>query len=91
MEHPALNIPFFGKTFWMINYAFVVAMVAIHNIWLLKENNSYQEAGMSMLIGRTSVHFAEAPLLFLLGLVDMIEPVKAFPGIPPDEVLKTST
>jgi hypothetical protein len=72
------------------HYAYAAATVAVHNIWLPKKNDypQYANAGLSALIRRQPINFEEAPLLFLLGLVDTIDPVKAYPNSTPKEVLK---
>lgn len=61
-------------------YAFAAATVAVHNIWFptKKDEAIYREYGLDDLIGRNKITFDEAPLLFLLGLVDTIDPVKAY-------------
>ncbi|WP_316828587.1 hypothetical protein [Pedobacter miscanthi] len=72
------------------HYAYAAATVAVHNIWLPKKQDyqMYSDAGLSELIGRAPIKFTEAPLLFLLGLVDTIDPIKAYPNLTPKEVLK---
>jgi len=56
------------------------ATIAIHNIWFPQKNDEkiYRLYKLDNLINRTPISLQEAPLLFLLGLVDTIEPVKLF-------------
>ena len=80
--------------FWGDNldpqYAYAAATVAVHNMWLPHEKDYllYEKHGLRDLIGRTAIKFDEAPLLFLLGLVDTIDPVKAYPCVSPEFVLR---
>jgi hypothetical protein len=74
-------------------YAIAAATIATHNIWL-PENSAkiqkYRQAGLEQLIGRGPIMFQEGPLLYFLGLIDTIDPVKAYgkAGIPVLEVLQ---
>lgn len=60
-------------------YALASAIIAIHNIWLPKKEDEeiYRSYNLDNLINR-KIYLQEAPLLFLLGLVDTIDPVKLF-------------
>jgi len=71
-------------------YAFAAATIAIHNMWLPddKTRKEYSENGLSGLIGKTQISFAESPLLYFLGIIDTIEPVKAYSCADPVFVLK---
>ena len=54
--------------------------IATHNIYFPTENdnNLYQSYGLSYLIGHPPILFKESPFLYLLGLVDTIDPVKTY-------------
>jgi hypothetical protein len=71
-------------------YAFAAATVAVHNMWLPSPNahRTYRKYGLNSLINRKPITFDEAPLLYLLGLVDTIDPVKAYFCVEPKFVLK---
>jgi hypothetical protein len=74
-------------------YAIAAATIATHNIWLPENEETiekYGQAGLNSLIGRAPVTFREGPLLYFLGLIDTIDPVKAYGriGISVLEVLK---
>lgn len=61
-------------------YALAGATIAIHNIWL-PDNKSikfYKQFELDCLINRAPISLNEAPLLFLLGLVDTIDPIKLY-------------
>ena len=83
------NSLFWGKDL-EAQYAFAAATIAVHNMWLPSPNayRTYRKYGLNSLIKRQPITFAEAPLLFLLGLVDTIDPVKAYSCIEPKFVLK---
>ena len=61
-------------------YALAGATIAIHNIWF-PDNTSeefYKQFELDCLINRKPISLNEAPLLFLLGLVDTIDPIKLY-------------
>jgi|GEM_PF-2533951 len=62
-------------------YAYAAATVAIHNIWFPMNDKYvclYHQHGLKVLIGKEKVSFSEAPLLYILAIVDTLDPVKAF-------------
>jgi hypothetical protein len=61
-------------------YALAGGTIATHNIWFpdTKSKSTYIKYGLTDLINRHPITPSEAPLLFLLGLVDTIDPVKLF-------------
>ena len=64
----------------------------IHNIWLPldeKAKKDYHYFDLSELCGNAKISFRESPLLFLLCLVDSIDPVKIFDGLSEEIVLKS--
>ena len=65
-------------------YAEVAALIASHNIWFANQESkeSYKTFQMNELIGHPPVKISESPLLFLLGLVDSIDPIKIFRNKP---------
>lgn len=77
-------------------YAQAGLAIAMHNIWLsgtkkeIKEK--YRKAGLeTLIIGENTIFpisIKDNPLLFLLGLVDTIEPIKTFSCVTPQYVLK---
>lgn len=72
-------------------YAEVAAVIASHNIWFAnwESKESYETFQMNELIGHSQVNISESPLLFLLGLVDSIDPTKIFKdNINKDEILR---
>ena len=72
-------------------YAEVAAIIASHNIWFAdsETEKSYEVFKMDELIGHSQLNISESPLLFLLGLVDSIDPIKTFKGnINKDEILR---
>ncbi|HEY5326504.1 MAG TPA: hypothetical protein VIJ27_05855, partial [Mucilaginibacter sp.] len=62
------------------DYAFAAATIATHNIWFPKEKDfeKYREYGLENLIDHKKVNSKDSPLLYLLGIIDTIEPVKAY-------------
>lgn len=72
-----------NKQFWKKDlekqYALAGATIAIHNIWFpkKKDEKKYNLFELDKL-KRKPITLKEAPLLFLLGLVDTIDPVKLF-------------
>lgn len=70
-------------------YAYAAATVAVHNIWFpeVKDTKLYEKYKLDSLIGRQPIRYSDAPLLFLLGLIDTIDPVKAYPCVTPEFVL----
>lgn len=85
-----------NSKFWekkLIKYYFQASQViAVHNIWLPQENDivKYQAAGLYELIKNknTKISYKQFPLLFLLGLVDTIDPVKLYDCVAPEFVLR---
>lgn len=72
-------------------YAIAAATIATHNIWLPGDKEAmdkYRQAGLEQLIGRSPVTFREGPLFYFLGLIDTIDPVKAYVDTPVLEILK---
>ncbi|HLY70823.1 MAG TPA: hypothetical protein VKR53_13920 [Puia sp.] len=71
-------------------YSYACATIALHNMWFPKEDkfSEYRLNGLGKMIGRSQITFDEAPLLFLLGIVDTIDPVKAYHEKTPEFVLK---
>jgi hypothetical protein len=69
------------------------AAIAAHNIWLPEEKDEekYRNNGLGPLIGKKSITFAEGPLLFFWGLVDTLDPVKAYSCLSVKFVLKNVT
>jgi hypothetical protein len=83
------------KLFWHPDldqqYAEVAAIIASHNIWFANQESkeSYETFEMNELIGHSSVNISDFPLLFLLGLVDSIDPIKIFKDKPnKEEIIK---
>jgi len=62
--------------------------VATHNIFFPKPSDSclYKKYNLDNLIGHRKISYAESPFLFLLGLVDTIEPIKTFSSTDADLV-----
>lgn len=72
-------------------YAIAAATIATHNIWLPETPQAiedYRKAELGKLIGRDKIKFHEGPLLYFLGLIDTIDPVKAYWDRPVSEVLR---
>jgi len=88
------NIEWLWEEYLDKEYAYAAATVAIHNMWLPGEADSekYILHGLAALIGRKEVAFSEAPLLYLLGLVDTLDPVKAYgkDGIAAEFILRNT-
>ena len=65
-------------------YAEAAMAIAVHNIWFCKDDckykPKYENYGLNDLIGHPPINYKESPLLFLLGLVDTIDPVKTYEG-----------
>ncbi len=61
-------------------YAQIAAVIATHNIWLPTNEDleEYKKFGMDSLINMRPLKINESPLLFLLGIVDTIDPVKIY-------------
>lgn len=61
-------------------YAQAAAVIATHNIWFPTENTAsdYISFGMMGLINAKPISLKQSPLLFLLGLVDTIDPIKTY-------------
>jgi len=72
-------------------YAIAAATIATHNMWIPEtpeQIEEYRQAGLDQLIGRNPINFKESPVLYFLGLIDTIDPVKAYWEIPVLEVLE---
>jgi hypothetical protein len=72
------------------DYELVAATIACHNIWLSNngENSKvYRNYGLNTLIDHNKIILEDSPLLFMLGLVDTIDPVKLFNAQNPKTVL----
>lgn len=61
-------------------YAHAAAVIATHNIWFPNDETAcdYIKFGMKELIDEKPISLTKSPLLFLLGVVDTIDPVKAY-------------
>lgn len=61
-------------------YALASATIATHNIWFPehKDRKNYKKYELNTLINHKQISYREAPLLFLLGLVDTIDPIKIY-------------
>jgi hypothetical protein len=62
--------------------------VATHNIFLPREidKTTYINYGLERLISQKPIHFYKYPYLFLLGLVDTLEPLKTYCCVNPNLV-----
>lgn len=75
-------------------YAQASLAIAMHNIWLSNDSNKekYTAFGLKSLITEETkifpISIKDNPLLFLLGLVDTIEPTKTFNCVEPKYVLE---
>lgn len=84
-----------NKEFWQPNlvdhYFHASQVIAVHNIWMpkCKDVSVYCKAGLNELVENRleKVNYINHPLLFLLGLVDTIDPVKLFDCAKPEYVL----
>jgi hypothetical protein len=58
------------------------AAICAHNVWIYNpvEEDSYKEFGLEEFIDHPPINFNESPFLFLLCLVDSIDPFKIFIG-----------
>lgn len=72
---------------WLdLQYAYAAATVAIHNIWFPMGDEYvalYHQHGLEELIGKGKISFSEAPLLYILAIVDTLDPVKALQNHAP--------
>lgn len=61
-------------------YALSSASIATHNIWLPKKEREeqYKAYNLEYLINFTPIKIKDFPLLYILGIVDTIDPIKAF-------------
>ncbi|WP_437917686.1 hypothetical protein [Sphingobacterium sp. LRF_L2] len=72
--------------FWgpslIYQYKMAANAISLHNIWLPEKEDEplYHKYGLQNLIGLRKLKFKDFPLFYLLGIVDTIEPVKAFEG-----------
>jgi hypothetical protein len=73
------NDLYFGKELNKA-YAQAAGVIATHNIWFPNESNKseYNKFGLEELVVISPINLKESPLLVLLGLVDTIDPVKAY-------------
>jgi len=73
------NDLFFGKKLNKV-YAQAAGIIATHNIWFPNESNisEYNKFGLEEMVVMSPINLKESPLLVLLGLVDTIDPVKAY-------------
>ena len=74
-------------------YAQVCHAITCHNIWLPDDKTKveYEEYGLNSLIeGYNSISIDDFPLLFILGLVDTIDPIKNYHrlGFKTNEILE---
>ena len=74
-------------------YGLAANAIATHNIWLPKEDDveKYKKYNLHSLVNDfTPISFNNFPLLYILGIVDTIDPIKAYSGynLPPDEILR---
>jgi len=61
-------------------YALAASAIAVHNIWipLAKDKELYKHFGLKQLIDFKPIKMSKSPLLYLFGIVDTIDPIKAF-------------
>lgn len=83
----------FWKKFLEDQYAYAAATVAVHNMWKTNSTDKnkaekYASSKLGYLIDTPQISFNDAPLLFFLGLVDTIDPVKAYASTDTTFVLK---
>lgn len=69
-----------------IDYAHACIAIGTHNIWNLEEN--IQKEYNIILTDIFPLKFDEYPLLFLLGLIDTIEPLKIFDCVKSNNILE---
>lgn len=75
---------FDNEYFWgsilIEQYAQVSIAIATHNIWIPPEEKFeiYTKSGLSDLTSFTALKFSDFHLLYLLGIVDTIDPIKMF-------------
>lgn len=77
-----------GDRLWSKNNLFNIHLpvawtISSHNVWFIKENdsnaNKYKEFGLErLIINKPKINLDKHPLLFLLSIVDTIDPVKLF-------------
>lgn len=83
-----------GKLYWGDDltslYAEASFAIATHNIWAPDEDTIklYEEYRMEKLAEIFPISFNDFPLLFLLGLVDTVDPVKIYSGCQPKYVFE---
>lgn len=75
-------------------YAQVATTIAVHNIWLPKKKNikEYKKYKLDNLITDFKpIEFKDFPLLYILGIVDTIDPMKNYirDGFAPNEILES--
>ncbi|MDB5211146.1 MAG: hypothetical protein JWQ30_1973 [Sediminibacterium sp.] len=73
------NNLFWGKSLEN-DYANTAAAIATHNIWMAnnKTTQTYRKFGLHHLINFKPIRIKTFPLLYILGIVDTLDPVKAF-------------
>ena len=71
-------------------YAYAAATIATHNIWLPNKADvgAYNRHGLTQLVDKKPITFTESPLLYFLGIIDSIEPVKAYSCLNANAVLQ---
>lgn len=74
-------------------YSQVATAISVHNIWLPEKKNikKYKDYGLGNLITNYNrIKFTDFPLLYILGIVDAIDPMKTYmrDGIKPNEILE---
>lgn len=74
-------------------YSQVATAISVHNIWLPEKINikKYKDYGLDNLITNYNrIKFTDFPLLYILGIVDTIDPMKTYmrDGIKPNEILE---
>lgn len=72
------------KLFWgkklEKQYALVASVIAIHNIWFPNDNSAceYIKFEMKGLINAKPITLKKSPLLYILGIVDTVDPIKIY-------------
>lgn len=69
----------------LIHFAYIADAIICHNIWFSKDVELYKRYGLKQLVKSKEVRIKRdtEPLLFLLGIVDTIEPTKFYTNIEP--------
>lgn len=73
------RLHFWGKRLEK-HYALAAGPIAVHNIWMPTDEtlNTYKTFSLDSLLNFEPIRFRKAPLLYLLGIVDTIDPIKTF-------------